>query len=140
MEPSATAYEETVRPEWIDDNDHMNLAYYVLVFTDAAEAFSAQMGLPPGGRVTQMHTAYEREVNRGDRLRVTTHVLGLNGAELHLLHEMVHAGEKYRAATLEMVVTHEQDFPAEARDRLRSMLANPAPPASGRRIGMARAS
>ena len=30
-------YTDTVRPEWIDSNGHMNLAYYVVVFDLATD-------------------------------------------------------------------------------------------------------
>jgi len=132
-------YEDEVRAEWIDENDHMNLAYYVLVFTRATEAFAVRLGLA-GGRVTQLHTAYEREVTRGDRLRVVTHVLDISDCELHLLHEMFQADESYRAACLEMVLSHRGELPAEARSQLLAIVARPRPPAAGRRIAMARTS
>ena len=36
---------ETVRPEWIDYNGHMNVAHYVAVFDHATEAFHAVIGV-----------------------------------------------------------------------------------------------
>nr|MBC8451738.1 thioesterase-like protein [Rhodospirillaceae bacterium] len=35
---------ETVRPEWIDHNGHMNVAYYLLAFDEAAGAISQYIG------------------------------------------------------------------------------------------------
>ena len=40
MSGPVVEHEDVVRPEWIDSNGHMNLAYYVVVFdlaTDNAE-------------------------------------------------------------------------------------------------------
>ena len=132
----AAQYEDTVQPEWIDDNDHMNLAFYVLVFTRATAAFSATLGLASGWRVTQMHTAYQREVKLGDRLRVATHLLGASDNALHLLHEMFHADAGYRAATLEMTVRYESELPAEAARRIAAIAAAVEPEMAGRRVAM----
>lgn len=37
-------YRDTVRPEWIDYNGHMNLAYYVVAFDLATDAFLDFLG------------------------------------------------------------------------------------------------
>lgn len=135
-------YEDTVRPEWIDNNDHMNLAYYVLVFTGATEAFGQRLGLSGRLWVAQMHTVYEREVSLGDRLLVVSHLLGAEdlaseAARLHLFHEMFHVKQGYRAATLELVVDHEGEFRPEAQARIAALVARATPAGAGRRIGMA---
>ncbi len=132
----AAQYEDTVQPEWIDDNDHMNLAFYVLVFTRATAAFSAGLGLALGWRVTQMHTAYQREVKLGDRLRVATHLIGAGDSALHLLHEMFHADAGYRAATLEMAVQYEGELPEAAVRRIAAMVVRVQPDMAGRRVAM----
>jgi len=132
----AAQHEDTVRPEWIDNNDHMNLAYYVLVFSHATDALAQRLGLPGRLRVTQMHTVYEREVTLGDRLRVATHLLAADATRLHLFHEMFQAEQGYRAATLEIVVAHQGDFPPEARVRIAGLLAPVWPKGAGRRIAM----
>ena len=69
---------ETVRPEWIDYNGHMNVAHYVAVFDRATEAFHASIGVDDayrrGGASTfavEQHIVYARELNSGARLRVT---------------------------------------------------------------------
>jgi acyl-CoA thioester hydrolase len=133
---AAAQHEDTVRPEWIDNNDHMNLAYYVLVFSGATDALAARLALPGRLRVTQMHTVYEREVTLGDRLRVATHVLAADASRLHLFHEMFQVEQGYRAATLEIVVEHHGDFPPEAGTRIAGLLAREWPDGAGRRIAM----
>ena len=32
-------YRDVVRPEWIDNNGHMNVGYYLVVFDYATDAF-----------------------------------------------------------------------------------------------------
>ena len=45
-EPQAPeTWRETVLDEWTDYNGHMNLAYYVLVFDHATDAFYPHVGL-----------------------------------------------------------------------------------------------
>jgi acyl-CoA thioesterase FadM len=133
---AAAQHEDTVRPEWIDNNDHMNLAYYVLVFSGATDALAQRLGLPGRLRVTQMHTVYEREVTLGDRLRVATHVLAADTARLHLFHEMFQAEQGYRAATLEIIVEHSGDFSTDTRSRVTALLARDWPEGAGRSIAM----
>ena len=38
-------YTDTVRPEWIDYNGHMNVAYFVLAFDYATDAFLEFLGM-----------------------------------------------------------------------------------------------
>ncbi|MCL2429473.1 MAG: thioesterase family protein [Alphaproteobacteria bacterium] len=131
-------YEDRVRPEWIDNNDHMNLAYYVLVFEGAIGAMAERLGLAGGVRMTQMHTVYEREVMLGDRLRVETHLLAADATRLHLFQELFHAETGYRSATLETLAEHDAPFTAEAARSITALIAASPPEGAGRRIAMAR--
>ena len=45
------AYRDVVRPEWIDDNGHLNMGYYVVVFDYATDAWLDYLGLSPSERV-----------------------------------------------------------------------------------------
>ena len=38
-------YRDVVRPEWIDENGHLNMGYYVVVFDKATDAFLDHIGL-----------------------------------------------------------------------------------------------
>lgn len=38
-------HEDVVRPEWIDSNGHMNLAYYVVVFDLATDKLYAALDI-----------------------------------------------------------------------------------------------
>ena len=38
MSQPVIEYRDVVRPEWIDSNGHLNLAYYVVVFDYATDA------------------------------------------------------------------------------------------------------
>ena len=39
----------TIKPEWLDYNDHLNVTYYLLIFDQAGEVLVASLGLGEGG-------------------------------------------------------------------------------------------
>lgn len=103
-----------VRPEWIDYNGHMNVAYYVLAFDHATDAFFDYVGLDRAYREATANTTfavdarvtYQQEVGEGDRLRFATQLLGYDDKRLHFFHQMVHAEKGFLAATSEWVGLH----------------------------------
>lgn len=131
-------HEDRVRPEWIDNNDHMNLAYYVLVFEGAIAAMRAGLGLAGALRLGQMHTVYEREVMLGDALRIETHLIAADRHRLHLFQELFHAEAGYRSATLESVAEHDVPFAAETARQIAALITESPPEGAGRQITMAR--
>lgn len=80
MDAPFSSYTTRVRPEWIDASNHMNLAYYLLVFEEAAKPFFAAVGLGQDYRarsshalfVAETHITFDREVREGDPLRIET--------------------------------------------------------------------
>ncbi len=107
-------YEGEVLPEWIDANGHMNLAYYVVLFDYATDALFEAIGIGRrykdttnhGTFVTETHNLYERELLVGERVRVSTRVLGTDSKRLHLAHEMFTLAGEQRAATQELMYLH----------------------------------
>ena len=86
---------DTVRPEWLDGNGHMNLAYYVVVFDRGTDAWLELAGLGEAYRdvgfsvfAVETHTIYRREVGLGAALLVRTHLVAAAGKRIHLMHEM----------------------------------------------------
>ncbi len=107
-------HRETVRPEWVDYNGHMNLAYYVLVFDHATDVLFDHLELGEGYRtrtdcstfVVEAHVTYEQEVHEGDPLRVTTQFLGFDDKRLHFFHHMYHGDTGVLVATNEIMSLH----------------------------------
>lgn len=105
---------ETVRPEWIDYNGHMNVAYYVLAFDFATDAFLNYIGLDHGYKakadvttfVGDMNVTYVREVVEGAPLRFTTQLLEYDAKKFRYFHSMYHAEEGFLAATNELLSLH----------------------------------
>lgn len=102
-------YTDTVRPEWIDYNGHMNVAYFVLAFDFATDAFLEFLGLSEELRAQQQistfaaesHVTYQRELRLGDPMRFTTQLISFDSKRVHYFHRMFHAREGFLAATLE---------------------------------------
>jgi acyl-CoA thioester hydrolase len=105
---------EAVRPEWIDYNGHMNLAYYMLAFDHATDAFFDYIGigasyLEAANASTftlEAHITYEREMMAGAPMRFATQLLAHDARRLHYMHFMYHAGEGWLASTNELVSLH----------------------------------
>ena len=106
--------EDVVRPEWIDSNGHMNLAYYVVVFDLATDALYAALDIGDAYReasghscfTAETHTLYEREVHLGDKLRVKSWLLGADSKRVHYFHEMFHVDSGERSAVQELMALH----------------------------------
>ncbi len=102
-------YAERVRPDWIDYNGHMNVAYYVLVFDHATDEFFDYLGLTEEQRhsadvstfAAEIHVTYQREVGEGDELRVTTQLINHDEKRIHFFHRMYGAAGGQLAATFE---------------------------------------
>jgi acyl-CoA thioester hydrolase len=150
-------HKSIVRPEWIDFNGHMNVAYYMLAFDAATEAFFLHLGIGEGymertGFSTftlEGHITYDREVKQGDELVFATRLLDYDEKRLQYFHEMYHAEQGYLASTSELITAHIDmsvrrmaPFQPETMQRLASLLAKhrflDRPPQIGRTIGIRR--
>jgi len=148
-------HEDVVRPEWIDYNGHMNVAYYVLAFDLATDAFLDHIGLDHAYKndancttfVVDMNVSYLGEVLEGDRLRFTTQLLNCDEKRLHYFHRMYHADKGYLAATNELMTVHidlESRRVAPMRDDVRKRVESlrsahailPMPEQAGRLIAI----
>ena len=156
IETPLDAYRDVVRADWIDNNRHMNMGYYVVVFDLATDEFMRWIGLDEEHRrarsVTtfclEAHVTYQREVREGDPLRFTTQLLAHDAKRVHYIHAMYHATEGYLAATNELMSLHvalaTRRGAAMAPDVLARLAAIqkahdalPRPPQIGRAIGLA---
>jgi acyl-CoA thioester hydrolase len=105
---------ERVQPDWIDYNGHMNLAYYMLAFDHATDAFfdfiglgEAYMKAQAGSTFTlEGHITYDREMMVDAPMRFETQLLAHDAKRLHYMHFMYHAEEGYLASTNELVSLH----------------------------------
>jgi acyl-CoA thioester hydrolase len=155
MNGPVTRSQAVVRPEWIDSNGHMNLAYYVVVFDLATDALYAALDIGDAYReatghscfTAETHTLYEREVHLGERLNVQSWLLGADAKRLHYFHEMFHTDSGERCAAQELMALHIDmrvrrvaPYPPERYDALQRAVRDYAPAAlptgAGRRIAL----
>jgi len=150
-----TLHRATVRPEWIDYNGHMNVAYYLLAFDQATDAVLDHLGagkayVEEENRslfVVEAHLTYAREVTEGDALVFDTLVLGADAKRLQLFHTMRHETEGFLAATAEFMLLHVDldsrraaPFPDSVNGRVAELARRhtplPRPPQAGRSIAL----
>ena len=148
-------HEEVVRPEWIDLNGHMNLAYYIVIFDHAIDVAYDALDIGTAYRertgnssfIVETHTLYEREAREGERLRVTSRLLGADAKRVHLFQEMFRADIDERVAAHELLSLHidmrtrraapfPQDTQAVLAAAVRAQADRPLPKGVGRRITM----
>lgn len=111
IEAPLQLHSQSVQPEWIDYNGHMNLAYYVLIFDQATDAFLDYIGMTEQNRAAnqsstftaELHVTYEREVKLGDEVSVKTQLLGFDEKRIHYFHYMYQKVEGHLVATNELI-------------------------------------
>ncbi len=109
-----SSYESSVKPDWIDFNGHMNVAYYVLAFDQASDTFNSNLGLGPDYTrdtrkslfVVDMNVTYKRELKEGTPIRCTTQLLEFDAKKLRIFHQMFNAEDGSLAATNELILVH----------------------------------
>ncbi len=146
---------EYVRPEWIDHNGHMNVAYYLLAFDESSDHLLNLLGLTRAYKqasntatfVGDFHIRYLRELLVGDRLRITHQVLACDAKRVHFCSQMYHESEGYLAAQAEVISLHidmsrrrvaamSPEVLARARAVQRAHASLERPDNIGRRIGI----
>lgn len=103
-----------VQPEWIDINDHMNVAYYLLAFDQAVDVLWARFGLTEEYIKThssstiavESHVTWQREIVEGADYIVTSQVLAFDDKRIHQFQRMYHADDGFLAATCEWMNLH----------------------------------
>ena len=153
FEPPLVLHRETVRPDWIDYNGHMNVAFYVMAFDHATDGLFDVLGI--GAEycrrenrsvfAVEQHIAYKRELKEGERLVVSSQLLGFDDKRLHFFQRMAPEGGDYLAATMESLGVHVDmtarraaAFPEAAHEALSRLMAQHAvlelPAGAGRSV------
>lgn len=103
-----------VKPEWIDFNGHMNVAYYVLAFDLAIDALWARIGITDeyirdsrgSTFAVESHLTYQQELKDSDPYFVTVELLAYDFKRIHHFQRMYHAEQHFLAATAEWLSLH----------------------------------
>ena len=150
-------YRVKIKPEWIDHNGHLNVAYFVLAFDYATDAYYETLLIGdgyPGESGCSVFTLgmdvdYLSEIFAGDEVEITTQLLDWDHKRLHYYHTMINLNTGNTAATNEclgMNVNLESrrsaPFPEPVSQRLSEVFEQnkglPNPQKHGRRLAIPR--
>ena len=100
-----------VKKEWVDYNNHMNMAYYVLIFDQALEVAlekfkmgeSSAKDLNRSTMVVETNTKYLSEVKQGDEIDINMTYFDHDKKRLHIKMEMIEKSKKKISATIEWI-------------------------------------
>ena len=103
--------DQTIKKEWIDYNNHMNMAYYVLIFDNVWEIMLKKFNMGESSAkltnmstmVVETHTTYNNEVKLGDEVEINLVFFDHDKKRLHFKMEMIEKSSKKLSATLEML-------------------------------------
>ncbi len=103
-----------VKPEWLDENGHMNVAYYLRAFDDGGEVFFRDIGIGwdytrEGYNtifMTNCDLDFRRELLRDDPLEVTTQLIDWTPKLVHTYQALYHREAGYFAASAETLFIH----------------------------------
>ena len=102
---------QIIKKEWTDYNNHMNMAYYVLVFDQVWEIMLEKFKMGESSAktsemstmVVETHTTYNNEVKQGDEVEINLTFFDHDKKRLHYKMEMIEKSSKKLSATLEML-------------------------------------
>jgi acyl-CoA thioester hydrolase len=101
--------------DWTDYNNHMNVAYYVLIFdVYGAEVLMNKFRMgehsakttKKSTMVVESHIAYNQEVNEGDEVDINLTYFDHDKKRLLYKMEMIHKEKKYLASTIEILALY----------------------------------
>ena len=100
-----------VKTEWVDYNNHMNLAFYILLFDSAWEIMLDKFNIGEESAINQKrstfavesYTKYNQEVKVGEEVDLNLVFLDHDKKRLIYKLEMLHRQDRYLAATSEIL-------------------------------------
>ena len=107
-----TTYQTAVLPEWVDYNQHLRDAFYLLIFSYATDSLMDHLGLDEAGRARTGHTLYTlechlnylNEVRLGAEVEVHTQLLAHDQKRLHVHHSLHLVGVEAALAESEQML------------------------------------
>ena len=102
---------QIIKKEWTDYNNHMNMAYYVLVFDQVWEVMLEKFKMGENSAkktnmstmVVETYTTYNNEVKEGDEVEINLTFFDHDKKRLHYKMEMIEKSSQKLSATLEML-------------------------------------
>lgn len=109
-----TVHRDRVHTDWIDVNDHMNVAYYVLAFDHAVDRLWQRFGIDSAyiesrndsTFAVECHVTWQRELCADDGFLVTSQILAFDEKRIHHFMRMYDEEQGRLAATAEWMNLH----------------------------------
>ena len=100
-----------IKKDWTDYNEHMNMAYYVLIFDIAWEVILEKFKMgehsakttKKSTMVVETHTTYNNEVKQGDEVNIVLTFFDHDKKRLHFKLEMYEKEKQTLSASIEML-------------------------------------
>ncbi len=105
---------QIIKKEWTDYNQHLNMAYYVLIFDKAWEVILEKFNMGESSAkttkmstmVVETHTTYNNEVKQNDEVEIVLTFFDHDKKRLHFRLEMYEKKSKTLSATIEMLALY----------------------------------
>ena len=105
---------QIIKKEWTDYNEHLNMAYYVLIFDKTWEVILEKFKMGEHSAkntkmstmVVETHTTYNNEVRQGDEVEIVLTFFDHDKKRLHFRLEMHEKKTKILSATIEMLALY----------------------------------
>ena len=136
-------YDTVVKPEWIDHNGHMNVAFFVLAFDEATDAAYEHWGIGMDYPDTSgcsvftlgINVDYLGELFEGDAIRVETKLVDHDAKRIHYFHRMIETDSGKLVATNECLCMNvdltsrkSAPFPDDVAEKLAPYASDAEPP------------
>lgn len=107
-------YRITIPEEYLDIFQHMNVQYYLGIFSDSVFVMMSELGMTPefikqnniGFYAVDQRLSYRAEVKVGDTVAVYSRLIARSSKSLHFMVFMVNETQKVLAATMEALAFH----------------------------------
>ena len=105
---------QIIKSEWTDYNNHLNMAYYVLIFDVAWEVMLKKFNMGEQSAktsgmstmVVETNTTYDNEIKEGDEVEILLTFFDHDKKRLHFRMEMIEKKTKKISSTIEMLSLH----------------------------------
>ena len=105
---------QIIKSEWTDYNNHLNMAYYVLIFDLAWEVMLKKFNMGEQSAktsgmstmVVETNTTYDNEIKEGDEVEILLTYFDHDKKRLHFRLEMIEKKTKKLSSTIEMLSLH----------------------------------
>jgi acyl-CoA thioester hydrolase len=142
----------TVLPEWLDYNNHMNVAYYIAAFDIGIDELKTVYGIDSdyisneqcSTVALEAHITYQNEASLGEELQIRSRILDFDSKRTHLYQEMYHdddllATQETLSISFDLNARKSQPFApmiaANIEAMCRAQRALPRPEWVGRAVG-----